>query len=252
MMSSSDPVRLAEKLGKRSTLGCALKAARASGPTDQQLEALQRNAFGSIAATAVGTGAALARNTPATPATPATTGTTVSSAISTKLILLLASAVAVGGSATILGMRSRSLESSPRSSPPASERRAPDIAADGGRPRRPGYRTCTDTENEGRQAHAAAHRQQHRSSRLGRGNSAASACPPRPDRQSRAGARVGNPTHSTVSYKLSRSRTRSHRYPGLGRAWSEDRGSPRSGAICPATSSIGLYWAHSDCRGPVT
>jgi hypothetical protein len=95
MMASGDPLRLRAKLGRGSLLGRAIEAAQACGPDDLQRQTLERAVFACVG------GAAAAACVGARAAEPHVAASAASwlSAGSTKLVLALVTAAALGGGA---------------------------------------------------------------------------------------------------------------------------------------------------------
>ena len=95
MNPSENPARLRGLLGRDSALGRGLEAARSSGPSDEQLKALERSVLAGI-----GVAAAMVAAVQGTKGAGA--GATWFSAGATKLVLALTVAAAAGGGALVL------------------------------------------------------------------------------------------------------------------------------------------------------
>jgi hypothetical protein len=97
MSSFDDPVRLSARLTKESKLRSALRAARATGPTEAELESLERRVLASVGAAAAMTGTAAVSAARAS-AAAAKVSTAVASSLSAgKVVVALMTVAAVGG-----------------------------------------------------------------------------------------------------------------------------------------------------------
>jgi hypothetical protein len=123
MSTTGDPIRLRSMVARGSVLERGLEAAQASGPTDEQLQALERSVLAGLG-TATGAAVLIAKAAESH-AAEATTGWL--SAGATKLVLALVATAAVGGAVAIwhaAGKRAHgnpAIASSARISTPSAE-----------------------------------------------------------------------------------------------------------------------------------
>jgi hypothetical protein len=123
MNPSQDPVRLRGLLGRDSTLGQGIEAARSSRPSDEELKALERRVLAGIGVS-VATAAAVQG------AKGARRAATWFSGGTTKLVLALTVAAAVGGGAVVIGHKMNqagSHQDATLTPAPAVDRAAPEI-----------------------------------------------------------------------------------------------------------------------------
>ena len=100
MSMADDPIRLRRMAAGGSLLERGLEAAQASGPTEEQLQALERRVLAGLGATAVATAAVTMTKTAGSHAAGAAAGWL--SAGSAKLIVALVATVTVGGGSVVV------------------------------------------------------------------------------------------------------------------------------------------------------
>jgi len=111
MSGTSDPMRLRGMVARGSLLERGLEAAQASGPTDEQLQALERRVLAGLGATAATAAALTMAKTAGTQGAGAAAGWL--SAGSSKLLVALVATVAIGGGSVTVWRLAK------RSAPPA-------------------------------------------------------------------------------------------------------------------------------------